>query len=507
MTIAETERWRNGDAMPELLPSGDRARTKRTSKQLPLLVGAGFVLAVLVAFAVGIFGFGSGRSYPSQWDPKLRDIAADVARIRGLKFEHPVPVQFLTDAKFRRDVGVGAKTTAADRKRAARATKELRALGLVTGEVDLLKAVNADRQSRVLAYYSPERKVIVVRGTNALNVATRVTLAHEMTHVLQDQHFDLEALRKRVAADRDSSTDAMRAIVEGDANRVEARYVRGLPKSDRAAYQRSNEATVTTAEAETGSVPAILSAQSSAPYRFGPPAIEVLLAGGGNRAVNAVMARGVFNQKVFLDPTSVIHATKATHVPAAKLTKGERAVGESSSLGAYDGYQLLSSRLEPATALSAASGWGGASNRTFQRKGDTCVRLAIRGANAGATARLVDGFTAWAAALPKGMAEVAVAGGLITVTSCDPGASSALTPPDAAIVHGSDVLEINDGLIGEIVKSGAPRATARCLVGKLLAAPALRGLLTLTDASVNVDAIREAISNAAPAARTACGLE
>ena len=495
-----------GNVMPELLPSGNRGRTKGGSKQVPLFAGAGFVLAVLVAFAVGIFGSSSSHSYPSQWDPKLRDIAADVARIRGLKFEHPVPVEFLSDAKFRRDVGVSGKTTAAVRRRAARATEELRALGLITGKVDLLKSMNADRQSRVLAYYSPERKVIVVRGTNALNIATRVTLAHEMTHVLQDQHFDLEALRKRVAADRDSSTDAMRAIVKGDANRVEARYVRGLSKSDRAAYQSSNEATVNTAKAESGSVPAVLSAGSEAPYRFGPPAIEVLLADGGNGAVNAVMTRGVFNQKVFLDPTSVIHATKATYVPPAKLAKGERAVGESSSLGAYDGYQLLTSRLDPSTALSAATGWGGASNRTFQRKGDTCVRLAIRGANARASARLADGFTAWAATLPAGMAEVATSGGLIIVTSCDLGATSPLTSPDAAIVHGSDVLDVNDGLIAEIVKDGAPLPTARCLVGELLAAPALRAVLALTDESVNPDAIRDAIASAAPAARAGCGL-
>ncbi len=496
-----------GRVMPELLPSGDRGHTMVGSKQLPLIVGGGFILAVLVAFAVGIVGFGSSDSYPTAWDPKLREIATDVARIRGLKFEHPVSVQFLADAKFRRDVGAAGKNTAADRRRADKATQELRALGLVTGKVDLLKSVNAERQSRVLAYYSPERKVIVVRGTDALDIATRVTLAHEMTHALQDQHFDLDALQKRVAADRDSSPDALAAIIEGDANRVEARYLRGLSKPDRAAYLKANEAFANTADSETGSVPAILRAGSEAPYRFGPPAIEVLLADGGNGAVNAVMTRGVFNQKVFLDPTSAIHAKKATHVPAAKLAKGERAVGESTSLGAFDGYQLLSSRLEPSNALSVARGWGGASNRTVRRQGDTCVRLAIRGANARASARIGVAFTEWAATLPPGMAEVAISGGLTTVRSCDPGATSTLTSPDAAIVHGSDVLEVNDGMMAEIVKAGAPPPTARCLVGELLAAPALQAVLAAMDESVDPDAIRDAIENAAPAARAACGLE
>ena len=48
----------------------------------------------------------------------------------------------------------------------------------------------------------------------------RVTLAHELTHVLQDQHFDLERL-----ADPDfDRADELRAMAEGDAGRIEDAY-------------------------------------------------------------------------------------------------------------------------------------------------------------------------------------------------------------------------------------------------------------------------------------------
>ena len=35
-----------------------------------------------------------------------------------------------------------------------------------------------------------------MRGDGPFTVETRVTLAHELTHVLQDQHFDLQKLDK-----------------------------------------------------------------------------------------------------------------------------------------------------------------------------------------------------------------------------------------------------------------------------------------------------------------------
>ena len=37
-----------------------------------------------------------------------------------------------------------------------------------------------------------------MRGTT-LDVEHRVTIAHELTHVLQDQHFDLPKLQKQAA--------------------------------------------------------------------------------------------------------------------------------------------------------------------------------------------------------------------------------------------------------------------------------------------------------------------
>ena len=63
-----------------------------------------------------------------------------------------------------------------------------------------------------------------------------MTLAHELTHVLQDQHFDLRKIEARAAEDeerRGGSSGAMLALIEGDANRVEETYLKGLGPVDR----------------------------------------------------------------------------------------------------------------------------------------------------------------------------------------------------------------------------------------------------------------------------------
>src|SRR6185295_12805418 len=74
------------------------------------------------------------------------------------------------------------------------ATALFRAIGFIGAKVDLADAVNETQAADTIAFYDPDSKAVYVRGDGPFNVATRVTLAHELTHVLQDQHFDLTKL-------------------------------------------------------------------------------------------------------------------------------------------------------------------------------------------------------------------------------------------------------------------------------------------------------------------------
>ena len=63
--------------------------------------------------------------------------------------------------------------------------------------------------------YDPKTQLVTVRGKGEIDVATRVTLAHELTHALQDQHFDLANMHK--VADEHHAETTARAVIEGDA--------------------------------------------------------------------------------------------------------------------------------------------------------------------------------------------------------------------------------------------------------------------------------------------------
>ena len=86
----------------------------------------------------------------------------------------------------------------------------------------------------MLAYYDPTTKKITVKGS-VDDVSTRVTVARELTHALQDQHFDLVALRK--AAAKAHGSTVLQTLVEGDARRIENEYERTLSADDQQAYE------------------------------------------------------------------------------------------------------------------------------------------------------------------------------------------------------------------------------------------------------------------------------
>ena len=68
-------------------------------------------------------------------------IAAEVEKLRQLRFTHPVPVEFLEPAAFERMVaGDPTERSAEDRETIERGAAVLRALGLMSGRVDLAKA-------------------------------------------------------------------------------------------------------------------------------------------------------------------------------------------------------------------------------------------------------------------------------------------------------------------------------------------------------------------------------
>src|SRR5262249_7566328 len=174
--------------------------------------------------------------FPSAWDPRVAPIATKVAALRHLSFEHPVKVNYLTDTAFEKKVGVDAKEVAKHRTELDSAAALLRAAGVIGGKGDAAASVDTAQTSDVVAFYDPETKQIYVRS-NSFDIYTRVTLAHELTHVLQDQHFDLVKLQQQADDSKAGSSDAFTALIEGDAMRIQNAYLAAQAAAERAQYE------------------------------------------------------------------------------------------------------------------------------------------------------------------------------------------------------------------------------------------------------------------------------
>jgi hypothetical protein len=375
-----------------------------------------------VIAAIALAGTAAPSSATASWDPRVEPVARAVEDIRGLAFEHPVRVDFLSDASFRARVQADASAlSAAERRRLDAESAELRALGLASGDVDLAEASSDYAGDNVLAYYEPSRQRITVRG-DTLTPATEVVLAHELTHALQDQHFDLAELEHSA---RTSTQAAVRvALVEGDATRTQNLYLQNLTEDERAEAEAAISTSPGSKEAaeETGAaLPDVLGAVYEAPYVLGPDLVESLAAHGGTRAIDRALRHPPATDEGVFNPLTAVTTHRVKRVATPKLLEGERRTGATDDFGAFSLYLLLASRLDTLTALEAADGWAGDAEISFTRDGKRCLRVDFAGHRRADTARIARALREATAALPKDSTAVKDRLDRVELTACDPG--------------------------------------------------------------------------------------
>ncbi|MEY2475044.1 MAG: hypothetical protein QOG87_359 [Actinomycetota bacterium] len=288
------------------------------------------------------------------------EIEAFVERERGLQFKRPVNVELLDDKAFvKRLRGDGEQ----DVQALAEAEDFFRALHLIDGDVRLGAAVDSLLSSAVAGFYDPKRKALVVRGGEP-TPSVRAVLAHELTHALQDQHFDLErpALDERT----DEAPQGFTGLVEGDAVRIQVRYFESLSEAEREAFI-AEESAVTRPEG----IPDVLVNLLLFPYQAGPPFVNAVLAAGGQPRLDAAFAAPPETSEQLLHPEVYLRGEKAKPVPGPRA---DGTVFDRGVVGEFGLLLLLADALEEGAAKAAAAGWGGDRYVAWRSSGRACVR-------------------------------------------------------------------------------------------------------------------------------------
>jgi hypothetical protein len=188
------------------------------------------IYAAVASAALGVIGGTHAATTQGVLNPQeTRTVTERVQKIRALKFERAVPFSYLTvdEAQRRLRADIARESTPAEFKVNAR---EGQMVGLYPSGIDLARDNVTAIKSALAGFYDSTRKdlVIIERPVPAnlpinprliefaLKLRTAGVLAHELTHALQDQHYDLSARLKASGTNSDRER-AFRALVEGDA--------------------------------------------------------------------------------------------------------------------------------------------------------------------------------------------------------------------------------------------------------------------------------------------------
>jgi hypothetical protein len=190
---------------------------------------------------------------------------ARVEEIRGLEFKEPVSVEVISRERYRERRG--SRSTPDDSTFEDWNNQVWEALFLVGEDESVSARFDSVLGDSVIGFYSPGRGEIVIVSDSETPTIDRATLAHELVHALQDQHFGLGT-----AADTQDAQLAVDGIIEGDANFVEAVY-EDRCESDWSCLARPERA-------GGGGGPDGVFITIFAPYAEGPALIEALRARG-----------------------------------------------------------------------------------------------------------------------------------------------------------------------------------------------------------------------------------
>jgi hypothetical protein len=230
---------------------------------------------------------GSGGAIPPEIAAQIDEVVAGVPPIRQLEPLREVPYEFVTREQFAVDLQemVDEET---DPEQLAAEERVLKRLGLLPDDMDLYETLLELYGSQVAAFYRPDTGTFYIIGeTGELSAMDRVIVAHEYTHALQDQHYDLEGTRIIDPAEGDAAL-AQTAAIEGDASLVMLQWAYGNLSPDEilALGSELNPADLELLE----SMPPILRRQLEFPYNEGLFfALEVFASDFGWGAINGTL--------------------------------------------------------------------------------------------------------------------------------------------------------------------------------------------------------------------------
>ncbi len=269
-------------------------------------------------------------------------------------------------------------------QRFAHSELSMKKLGFLPRDFNLRDFLVKSTGNEIAGYYDPETKIISLLNWVPPDRQEPI-VAHELTHALQDQNYDLrkwmKAVEKPASASKPEDDDAAiarKAVVEGQAMVVYVDYLiapvhRSLEDTPGLIYQMEDPAVKAVQDSQMlHDAPMILREAGTFAYKEGLIFEgELLHKGGKKMAFAGAFAHPPRNSHQILEPDTYINGEKlpAVAIPDLKQLIGEQYdIYDSGGVGQLDVRAYVKQYGERRNADEVSSTWQGGAYFAYRRK-------------------------------------------------------------------------------------------------------------------------------------------
>ncbi len=318
----------------------------------------------------------TARLTQAEAEASVTAIVSELQAIRGFPFTAKVPVSVIDDEQARVYALARFKRMTPESKIRSDQTT-FRLLGLIPPDMDILKTLLDVLEEQAGGFYDPGTKSFYLLDDMPKDMTPLLT-AHEMTHALEDQRYDIDGRLAKVIDDDDQSF-ALSAVAEGSATAAAAVYVAREMAAGKLDADRISKMSEAVKTERLNAMPTILRRQLLGPYVLGMAFlerghIERLQDGFPKANVDAAWAHPPRSSEQILHPEKYWDPAKRDEPKRVMVPNPSRILGKGwtrsgsgvlgeLTLGSLVGAEtpasgdLASDRVSWTNA--AASGWGG----------------------------------------------------------------------------------------------------------------------------------------------------
>jgi hypothetical protein len=358
----------------------------------------------------GTSGSAPANPLSADIDAFLDEAISFVEAERSRSFATRPTVEVLAEAAFvERYTSLLDEAIAEDPQGFEAAEVVYKALGLIQPDSDLREVEASFGAAGVLAFYNTETNVMVLRD-GELTPLARTVIVHELVPALDDQTVEL--YRPEFDDAKDEIGFGQAAVAEGNARRIENAYRATLTPDERRDAAREEAGYGANLSLDDFTIAYLL--LQIAPYEYGEPFVEDLLAAGGEDAVDAALREPPRNSEQVLDFDK--YQAREPRVEVAP-PPADGVVLEDGVFGEVALVALLTAVVGGDVAADAASGWSGDWYVAWREGSASCLRATFVMDTDGDRRELLDALDEWADDQGDHV-DVQSAGAQVDLTSC-----------------------------------------------------------------------------------------